>query len=316
MFRRIPEAMGYYFPIGLLVALVMILGIHSIYEWSHADVVAQDHLLTHKSPYLNIPFFVTRFTIFFALWILMHWLMRKASLKEDLEGGLGWFQKMETYAKVFIFIIAISFSFITFDWIMSIDAHWFSNLFALKGFVGAFYHGVAMMVLIVILLKGKGFFPKLNEDHLLDFSRYLFMLSIVWGYFWFSQFMLIWYGNIPEETVYYVRQRDGGFLTIFYTNIVINWLIPFSVLLSRKMDRNITVVKFVCILLLFGHWIDLYTQIFPGTVGPKFGFVEIGTFLGFGGLFAFAVGYGLSKAKMIPENHPYIEESLYHKVEG
>ncbi|MEI6576182.1 MAG: quinol:cytochrome C oxidoreductase [Bacteroidota bacterium] len=315
MFRRVPEAMSYYFPVAALFALVMLLGMHHLYEWSRPEAVVSDPVIAHKAPYLNLPFFVIRMFVFFGLWILMSNLLRKASLKEDLEGGLNGFNKMEQLSKIFIFIIGLSFSFTTFDWIMSLDVHWFSNIFALKGFVNAFYHGVAMLILIVILLNKQGYFPELNDSHLLDFSRYLFMLSIIWGYFWFSQFMLIWYGNIPEETAYYAHQWRGGFLTIFYVNIVVNWLIPFSVLLSRKMDRNIQVVKYVCILLLIGFWIDLYTMIFPGTAGPTLGFVEIGSFIGFAGLFALVVGYGLTKANIIPRNHPYIEESLYHKVE-
>jgi len=307
--------MGYYIPVAAIMMLLLFFGMHSLYEWTHPEMAA-DPLIMHKSPYLNMPFFFVRMILFFGLWILMNWLLRKASLKEDLEGGITWFAKMEQYSKIYIFILAFSFSIANIDWIMSIDVHWFSNLFALKGFVNAFYHGTAALVLIVILLHEKGFYKELNDSHLLDFSRYLFMLSIVWGYFWFSQFMLIWYGNIPEETIYYARQWRGGFLYIFYINLILNWLIPFSVLLSRTMDRNRMVVKIICIILLIGQWVDMYTQIFPGTAGPKLGFVEIGSFLGFTGLFALVVGYGLSKAKLIPANHPYLEESLHHKVEN
>jgi hypothetical protein len=142
------------------------------------------------------------------------------------------------------------------------------------------------------------------------------MLSIVWGYFFFAQFMLIWFGNIPEETVYYARLLDGGYEVLFYVNVVLNWFIPFMVLLSKKADRNLNVVKWVAIILIFGQWIDMYLHIFPGVMGaPVFGFIEIGSFLGFAGLFALLFGYRLSKAPLVPANHPFLEESLYHHVE-
>ena len=164
---------------------------------------------------------------------------------------------------------------------MSIEAHWVSTIFSVKNFIAAFYHGTAIIVLIIILLNERGYFQELNESHLLDFSRYLFMLSIVWGYMFFSQFMLIWFGNIPEETIYYAERWNNGWKELFYINVAINWFIPFIVLLSQRMDKNKTVVKLICLLLIAGQWIDLYDQIMPTlTTTPKFGIIEIGAFIG------------------------------------
>ncbi len=317
MFKRVPEAMNFYLPAGALLMLLLYFGMHDLYHWSHHDAAGHDALIRHKAPYLNTVFFYIRVIVFFALWIWMSLILRKLSLREDHEGGLELFGKSELYSKIYIFIIAITFSLASFDWIMSIDVHWYSTIFALKNFVSAFYHGTAVIVLVVILLHQKGHYPGLNKSHLLDFSRYLFMLSIVWGYFFFSQFMLIWYSNIPEETIYYYRQWHGAYKVFFYVNVVVNWFIPFVLLLARRMDQNIQVVKWVAVLLVFGFWIDLYTQIFPGTVGgPRFGFIEAGSFLGFAGLFTLTTAWALSKAPLIPKNHPYLEESIYHQVES
>jgi hypothetical protein len=199
------------------------------------------------------------------------------------------------------------------DWIKSIDAHWYSTLFALKNFVASFYHGVTILVLIVFLLHRKGYFGFLNGYHLHDFARYIFMLAIVWGYFWFSQFMLIWYGNIPEETVYYVKRWENGWQLLFFAEIAINWFIPFVVLLPTRTSRSKPVIFAVVIILVIGHYVDLYMQIMPGTTGKLlFGFIEIGTFMGYAGIFALSTGYWLSKAPLVPQNHPYLGESLEH----
>ncbi len=312
-FMRVGEAMAGYIPVAAIFFLLIIFGIHSLYEWSHPDAAAHDELIAHKIPYLNVPFFYIRMILYFALWILMIWLIRKASLRADQEGGLHWFHKSEHYSKILIFILAVTVSLSAVDWIKSIDVHWFSTLFALKNFVASFYHGVAILVLIVFLLHSKGYFEFLSGYHLHDFSRYIFMLAIVWGYFWFTQFMLIWYGNIPEETVYYVSRWGVGWKTLFFAEIVINWFIPFAVLLPTRTSRSKPVIFSVVILLIIGHYIDLYMQIIPGTTGMlQFGFIEAGTFLGFAGLFALTTGYWLSKAPLIPKNHPYLGESLEH----
>jgi hypothetical protein len=315
MFRRVPEAMSAYIPFAGIVMLLLYFGMHNLFEWSRPEAVAEDALLAHKSPYLNITFFFIRMVVFFGAWTFMTWLIRKVSLQEDQFGGIAYMDKNEMNSKIFIFILAITFSMASFDWIMSIEAHWVSTIFSVKNFIAAFYHGTAIVVLIVILLNERGYFKELNESHLLDFSRYLFMLSIVWGYMFFSQFMLIWFGNIPEETVYYAERWNNGWKVLFYVNIAINWFVPFIILLSQKMDKNKTVVKFICFLLIAGQWIDLYDQIMPTfTTTPQFGIVEIGAFIGFAGLFALVFGKAFSKADTIPKNHPYIEESLYHHI--
>jgi Ni/Fe-hydrogenase subunit HybB-like protein len=210
-------------------------------------------------------------------------------------------------------VLAITFSLASFDWIMSIEVKWYSTLFALKNLVAAFLHGVSILTLIVFILYRRGYFPFLNKYHLHDFSRYIFMLSIVWGYFWFAQFMIIWYGNIPDETVYYYTRWQNGWKILFFTEMALNWAIPFMVLLPVKASRNMTLITFAIIVLIIGQYVDLFCQVMPGTTGIiKFGWIEAGMFIGYSGLFSLVVATALSKASLIPRNHPYLEESLNH----
>jgi hypothetical protein len=318
-FKRVSEAMMAYIPFAAVFFLLIFFGMHDIYHWSHSDAVASDPLIQHKSPFLNIPFFFIRMIICFILWIVFSRILRKISLKEDAldqsdtKGIMMLFGKSELYSKVLAFILALTFSLSAFDWIMSIDVHWYSTIFALKNVVAAFLHGVSIMTLIVFILHKRGFFPFLNKFHIHDFARYIFMLSIVWGYFWFAQFMIIWYGNIPEETIYYSVRWQEGWKTMFFLEIGLNWAIPFMVLLPVKTNRNMNIVFVVILILIIGQYIDLFGQVIPGTTGLlKFGLIEAGMFLGYAGLFALVVATSLSKAKLIPPNHPYLEESLEH----
>ena len=232
----------------------------------------------------------------------------------DQASVMSLFNKSELFSKIFIFIFALTFSLSAFDWIMSLEPHWYSTIFAFKNLAAALLHGVSILTLIVFILHKRGYFPFLNKYHRHDFARYIFMLSIVWGYFWFAQFMIIWYGNIPEETAYYYIRWDGGWKVMFFLEIGLNWGIPFLVLLPVKASRNLTMISIVLFFLIIGQYLDLYLQIIPGTSGKlEFGWIEAGMFLGYAGLFALVVGTALSKARLIPSNHPYLEESLDHK---
>jgi hypothetical protein len=315
-FIRVPEAMAGFLPVAAVLFLVMILGANSLYQWSQAETVSHDPLLMHKAPYLNLPFWIGRMVVYFALWILMYYIIRRLSVKEDHVGGMEIFKTLEHRSRITIFIVLITFIFAIIDWIMSIDAHWYSTIFAVKDFVAAFHHAAIVITFIVLLMNQKGYFPFLNKSHLGDFSRYIFMLCIIWGYFWFAQFMLIWYGNIPEETAYFLPRAQGeGWRFFFFANIAVNWFLPFVLLMPKATSRNRTILKIVIPFLIAGQFIDLYVQIFPGTVGEQvLGFQEIGTFIGFAGLFMLVTGWVLSRAGLYPVNHPYLEECKAHHI--
>jgi hypothetical protein len=318
-FLRVPEAMMSYVPFAAIFMLLLYFGVHDIYPWTEKGAVALDPVMEHKSVFLNVPFFFARMIIYFILWIVFIWILRRVSLKEDSlqpddkKGIMQLFARSELYSKIFIFISIITFSFAAIDWTMSIDSHWYSTIFAFKNLVGAFLHGVSVLILIVFILHKRGYFPFLNKYHLHDFARYLFMLSIVFGYLWFCQFMIIWYGNIPEETSYYFVRWQNGWKVLFFLEIGLNWGVPFMVLLPIKTSRNMTSILIVIILLIIGQYIDLFIQVIPGTTGVlKLGWMAAGMFIGYASLFALIVASTLSKARIIEHNHPYLEESLEH----
>ena len=318
-FKRIPEAMAGYIPVAFIVMLLMIFGMEYLYSWTnpHEAGIFNDHelhLLHHKAPYLDVPFFIARMVVYFILWIVLTKHLRKLSQKEDTEGGLEYFKKSELYSKITIFVLAFTFTLAAFDWLMSLEPIWFSTLFSVKNFISAFYHGSAVIALIAILLNNNGYMSFLNKSHLHDFSKYIFMPAILFGYMWYSQYMLIWYANIPEETTYFITRR-GLSQTLFVANIVLNFVIPFVVLLPNFLAKNRNVLIAVILIILVGHYVDIFEEVMPGALGGyTFGFTEIGIFLGFAGLFIFMVGRCLSKGNLIPVNHPYLNESLQHHL--
>ncbi|MEN8224733.1 MAG: quinol:cytochrome C oxidoreductase [Bacteroidota bacterium] len=313
-FNRIYQAVGNIIPvIAILMIPILFLGMQDLYHWAHEGVADHDPLIAHKAPFLNMPFFVLRYIFYFLVWILLTQMIRRFSLKEDKLGGMKYFKKMEFYSKVYIFALALTFSLATFDWIMSIDVHWFSTIFAIRNFAMAFYHGTVVLTVILIILSKLGYIPWFSKAHLGDLTKFIFVLSIIWTYMWLSQYILIWYANIPEETVYYLPRTKGEFQILFWGEFVLNWLVPFVLLLSTKIARNQNAVLVIAIILIIGQWIDLYQQIIVGTYGAlQIGLIEIGSFLGFLGLFALVVAYSLSKAPLLQKNHPYLEESMKH----
>ncbi len=316
-FKRIPESMSAYIPFAAIIMILLLFGMNSIYVWINPEAHGFDdhslHLIHHKSAYLNVPFFIVRLVIYFAVWIIMTRLLRKLSLNEDKVGGLENFRKSEFYSKIYIFTLALTFSLASFDWLMSIQPTWFSTIYSLKNFVSAFFHGSSIIVLIVLVMHHYGYFSFIGNAHWADFSKYVFILAIMWAYFWFAQYLLIWYANIPEETNYYVQRLTGKWKIIFYLNFILNWAVPFIILLPNYFARKKFILGIVICCLIIGQYIDIYEQIVPGTLGEvKIGLTEIGTFIGFAGLFIYVVLRTLSSASLIPEKHPLIQESLHH----
>lgn len=314
MFQRVSMAAGIWLPVGFVLMLLFYFGMNHIYEWTDADAVAYDKLLQHKAPYLNVPFFYIRVLVYFLLWLGLAWWMRKLSLKEDFAGTMH-VEKHIKASGAFVFAIVFTFTMASVDWIMSIDAHWFSTLFGLKNLLATIYYAVAFMVLLLLWLQKQGYFSGMNEAHRHDFARYLFRLSIVWGYLWFMQYLIIWYANIPEATMYYVPRVQGEWSTLFYIEFAINFAIPFLALMNDQFARQKIVMIVMSLLLLAGLWISLFVQIMPGSRDVlEFGMIEILSFTGFLGLYLYFVFSHLSKVPLVPMNHPYLEESKHRHL--
>lgn len=232
--------------------------------------------------------------------------------------GLKFFDKSVKLSAAFTFIFAFSFSVFVWVNIMSVDPHWYSTIYVIYNFAISFVTGLTVMCLIVLYLKSKGYLSFINGEHIHDLGKFMFAFSIFWTYIWLAQYLLIWYANIPEETIYYWERMMNStyFRTLFFTNIALNFVIPFITLMTRDNKRNPKVLFFVGGIILIGHWLDLYLMIMPGTVKDmsSIGALEIGMPLVFAGIFLFIVFNALTKANLFPKNHPYLEESVHHDV--
>jgi hypothetical protein len=315
-YKRIPEAMMSFLPVALvLMAVLAFFGIHSLYEWSHVEVVAKDPLLSKKTAYLNTNFFILRMVFFFGIWIILSRIFLKFSHAQD--SGVDKSKSIVKVSAITLILFGLSFSFASFDWIMSLEPHWFSTIFAIYTFSGLFVSTIAFITLTIIILQSLGYLrDAVNENHFHDLGKWLFGFSTFWAYIWFSQYMLIWYSNIPEETEYFVLREHHNWDWLFYFNLLINWLIPFFALMSRNSKRNKFILSRVCVLLLVGHWLDIYLMVSPKVfeihgLEATVGLVEIFTACGYAGLFCLVVGNYLSKHKIKSEADPFYKEGLH-----
>lgn len=317
VFRRVPEAMAMTIPAGALLFAVTALGAKTIYEWTHQDLVAENGLLADKSGWLNLPFFLVRAALYLAIWIIAARIIVKTSRAQDVDGSMSHTRRNVKSSAIFMVVFALTFLGASFDWLMSVQPEWYSTIFGWYNFSGSFVAGLAAMTIIIIILRRAGSFRGLITDHHLhDLGKYCFAFSTFWAYLWFSQFMLIWYANIPEETSFYVRQMSGGWLSLFLLNFGLNWVIPFLTLMPRAAKRSEGVLLKVCTVLLIGHWLDLYLMVLPAKSGatPPFGIWEIGIIVGAGAVFALLVFRFLRQANLIPVKDPTLERSLQHHI--
>ncbi len=260
---------------------------------------------------------MVRMVIYFIGWIGLAFILRKLSRQEDLAAGTKYYKKSLIYSALFIVFFAVTTSTASWDWLMSIDTHWYSTLYGWYMFSSMFVSSLTAITLIVVILKRQGFLPQVNFSHIHDLGKYVFAFSIFWTYLWFCQFVLIWYANIPEETIYYV-QRLEDYKFWFFITPVLNFLMPFLILMTRDAKRNYNILIFTGGVVLLGHWLDFYLMVYPGVAGHHDhwypGLIELGTLIGFLGGFVFVVFTALTKANLMPKNHPYLEESLHHQT--
>jgi hypothetical protein len=315
LFQRIPLALGSFIPVAAILMLIMYFGLQYIYEWAQPGITETDKLIAHKAPFLNTPFYMIRIVIYFALWITPLLILYRLAIREDFEANIVFYKRSSYISKVFIFIAVLFFSLAAKDWIMTIDAHWYSTLFGFRTMVTSMYYAVATIILLLFFLKSIGYFPQLNKAHRHDMARYLFRFSIVFGYLWFMQFLILWYANIPELTVYYQPRFLGEWKYLFYAELFMNFAIPFVVMMADDIGRKKPVLIGISSLLIVGLWISLFLQIMPGSYGElKFGFIEVGMWLGYAGMFMLLTFYALSKMNMVPQNHPQLEDSVHHHL--
>ena len=323
--KRVPEAIMTFLPytcaIMIFIVVAAILHWNHIYHWMEEGIMTEgapnyDKIIAGKEAYLSPIFFLVRSLIYVSVWIYCAKRLRDISLQGDLEGGLGKksYNKGITVSAWFIVFFAISSSTASWDWIMSIDTHWFSTLFGWYIFSEWSAIGFTTILLFCLFLKKQGYLPDLSESIIHDLGKWVFAFSVVWTYMWFSQFMLIWYANIPEEVTYFMERIElPNYNFLFWFSAAINFVIPTIVLMSRDAKRNTNFLIFASITILIGHWINSYLLFAPGTLHDHghLGFTELGMGLGFLGLFLFIVFRSLTTRSLDIKHHPFLDESKH-----
>jgi len=323
-FRRVPEAISAAVPVFSVLALLIFIGIvvgnhHHIYHWLDKEAVSKDPILNFKKGFLNPTFFFVWTLITLGTWSFVGWKMRQLSSRSDEpmthEEGTKFLWTNSIWAAIFIVFFALTVaSTIPWLWLMSIDAHWFSTMYSWYTFASTFVYGLSLITLFVIYLKNQDRLEFVNEEHLHDLGKFMFAFSIFWAYLWFSQFMLIWYANIPEETIYFKPRMQGPYRGIFFLNLVVNFVAPILILMKKSSKRNYATLTFISVLLILGHWMDFYQMVMPGTIGDQYslGWFEFGILALYAGLTMHFVGRALSKVPLVPKYHPYLKESIIH----
>ena len=323
--KRVPEAIMTFLPytcaVMIFIVVAAILHWNHIYHWMEEGIMTEgapnyDKIIAGKEAYLSPIFFLVRSLIYVSVWIYCAKRLRDISLQGDLEGGLGKksYNKGITVSAWFIVFFAISSSTASWDWIMSIDTHWFSTLFGWYIFSEWSAIGFTTILLFCLFLKKQGYLPDLSESIIHDLGKFVFAFSVVWTYMWFSQFMLIWYANIPEEVTYFMERIElPNYNFLFWFSAAINFVIPTIVLMSRDAKRNTNFLIFASVTILIGHWINSYLLFAPGTLHDHghLGFTELGMGLGFLGLFLFIVFRSLTTRSLDIKHHPFLEESKH-----
>ncbi len=325
--RRIPEAIAMYLPWGAALLTLTLIGNyfaghssgHYLYHWWHQALYdpqspEYDPIIAGKAGFLNLPFFALRLAFYFAVWVGFALYFRKLSLQQDYQSnGTALHLKMRSASYKFLVLFAITSSLMSWDLIMSIDTHWYSTLFGWYTFSSLFVAAVATVAIFTVALKRKGLLEHINENHLHNIGLFLFAFSVFWTYLWFSQFLLIWYTNIPEEVAYFMIRQDH-YRVFWVLTLLINFIPPLLLLMTRDAKRKPFLLLSVAVIVFIGHWMDFFQMITPGTAAAQWhlSWMEIGTAVGFLGLFRYVVLSQLARAALVPRKDPFLEESLQH----
>jgi magnesium-transporting ATPase (P-type) len=315
--RRIGESLTAFLPAAFGFCVILLFGAHHLYDWLDAEKVAADYYLQHKAPYLNEGFFWVRVVLFFGGWLLFSKLIVGNSLKQDASGDQSFTHKNVKWSVIFLLFFALSYSLFSVDTLMSLEPLWFSTIFGVYAFAGLFQSTMATMIIISIYLMKKGPLKGfVDENHLHDLGKFLFAFTVFWAHIAFSQYMLIWYANLPEETFFFKDRSQAPWVYISIALILFKFIVPFFALLPRWAKRTPAHLIAVSVLILVMQYVDLYWLVYPALDKHHlvFGVAEIFVFLGFAGVFMFVVSRFLGRHPVVPHKDPRIHESNHHHV--
>ena len=315
--RRLSEVLAAGFPLMavlfLPILIPILMGNHSLYHWSDPAYVEGDHILEGKTPFLNVTFFTIRAVIYFGVWIGLSQFFLRNSRLQDENADPTLVLRMRKWSAVAIILFALTTTFAAFDWLMSLEAHWFSTIFGVYYFAGCMLGFFALMSLICMYLQDRGHLNGVvSVEHYQDLGKYLFAFTFFWGYIAFSQYMLIWYADLPEETFWFLKRQTGSWTAVSVLLIIGHFIVPCGGLVSRHVKRNRAGLAFFSVLLLLMHWVDMYWLVMPSLHegSLNFGFTDVACLVGILGLF---IGGFLSRLRaglLAPINDPYLEDSL------
>lgn len=315
--RRIAESMTSFLPYAAAGAVVLLLGARQLYIWLNPAVVAEDALLLGKAGYLNWGFFIVRLVVFFAIWLAFSKVIVGRSLKQDIDGDENHTLKNVGASVAFVLLFALSYTLFSMDTLMSLQPHWYSTIWGVYCFSGLFQSSLAVLVILTVSMMKKGLVKGLvSEDHLHDLGKFLKGFTVFYAYIGFSQFLLIWYANLPEETIFYLDRSNGGWMAATLSLLVFKFIIPFLLLLPKAAKRSPGHLVLVSSIILVMQYVDIHWMVYPNLDSNRwlFSWQEIAPFLLLGGLFLYSVTSFLSKNNLVPVKDPRIDESIHHHV--
>jgi hypothetical protein len=311
--RRIGETIFAMLPVMAALFLPLLFGLHDLFEWSHADAAEHDALLRWKAPYLNVPFFLIRAALYFGIWSFIALLYYRGSSGQDVTGDPGVSARLRRFAGPAIIVLALTQTFASIDWIMSLTPHWYSTMFGVYFFAGSFVGFIALLSVVAVAMRGAGLLDTvINQGHLHDIGKFLFAFTAFWAYIGFSQFFLMWYANLPEETTWYKVRIEGSWLWVSLFLMAGHFGVPFFYLMGRDVKRRGSTLAVGGAWLLAMHFLDLYWQVMP-TLHPE-GLspspLDVAAFVTIGGCFVAAASWLMRRQALVPLRDPRLAESL------
>ncbi len=312
--RRLAESFTAFLPWLLVTFAILFFGLKDLYKWTNHDLVAGDIMLSGKQAYLNVPFFVVRNVLAILLWIAFAGKMIGNSIRQDETKDPAITGRNRVFGPIFLMVFAITFTLTAFDLLMSLDPYWFSTMFGVYCFAGLFYSTLALVAIVTVYLKRKGALDGIvNDNHLHDLGKFMFAFTVFWAYIGFSQFMLIWYANLPEETGYFLHRMTPAWKAVSAFLLFGKFFTVFVMLLPRGNKRDPRVLFGVGWFMLVAQWIDILWLIQPEFfTSPKFGWVEAGVLAAFAGAFGLAMFRFLGRHNIVAIGDPRLAESVLH----